>query len=372
MIETTHCQKNQILGSTFPVFILAVFLSMLTVSSAFGDEPQHIRQSIRALGMGNAFIAVANDENALFYNPAGLHAIQQHIFEILTVNATLNKNVIDLSKESGSDQTAAIGKLVGKKLYTELNLGLLSISGPGWGYSVFGTYVLDAKVRNPPVPYLQLQSYLQYGAIGGMAFSFRDETLITGVNYKVINRNGVGKDIHIVDFVNDDFADELEDDFSTKVGSSPDVGVTYIFDGYYNLEPKVAMVFRNIGGMDFGDSGEIPMTIDLGFATESELAGFDVIMALDMVDITYEATTYRSFNRNLKMGIELGMLRRTNSHHTLSFRMGRNGTYGTWGLSFNVPYLPVKLDYANWSEEVGDVGGDIEDERQSLQISFNF
>ena len=114
------------------------------------------------------------------------------------------------------------------------------------------------------------------------------------------------------------------------------------------------------------------MTIDLGFSTESEFGGFDVILAADMIDIAQEATKYKSFKRNLKMGFEIGMLKRTNSHHTLSFRAGRNGTYGSWGLSFNIPFFPLKLDYANWSEEVGHIAGDVEDKRQALQFSFNF
>jgi len=32
----------------------------------------------RALGMGGAFVAVANDANALYYNPAGLALIEDH------------------------------------------------------------------------------------------------------------------------------------------------------------------------------------------------------------------------------------------------------------------------------------------------------
>ncbi len=372
MIDITHYQIKQALRHLLSIFLLFAFLTPLGVLTAYGDEPQHIRQSIRALGMGNAFVAVANDENALYYNPAGLHYIQQHIFEILTFNATVNKNLIDVGNESSDDQSSAIGNLVGKKLYAEANLGLLSINGPGWGYSVFGSYVFDAKIRNQAVPYLELKSYLQYGAIGGMAISFFDETLAVGANYKIISRNGVGKDLHIVDFLDDDFADELEDEFSTQTGVSPDLGMTYKFDAFYNWEPKVALVVRNIGGMDFGSTGEIPMTVDLGFATESEFGGLDVILALDMIDLAQEATVYKSFQRNLKMGIEIGIWKRTNSHHTLSFRAGRNGPYSTLGFSFNIPYFPMKLDYASWSEEVGNVAGDIEDKRQALQFSFNF
>jgi hypothetical protein len=372
MIDITYYQIKQALRHLLSMFLLIAFLTPLGIRTAYGDEPQYIKRSVRALGMGNAFVAVVNDENALFYNPAGLHSIQQHIFEVLTLNATVNKNFTDLGSESDDNQATTIGKLVGKKLYVDANLGLMSINGPGWGYAIFGSYLFDARIRNPSVPYLELKMYLQYGAIGGLALSFFDETLVAGANYKILSRNGVGRDVHIVDFLDDDFSDQIEDDFTAQTGASPDFGMTYKLDAYYNWEPKVALVLRNIGGMDFGSSGEIPMTIDLGFATQSEFEGFDVILALDVIDLAQEATAYKSFKRNLKMGLEIGMLKRSNSHHTLSYRMGRNGPYSTWGFSVNIPYLPMKLDYANWSEEIGNVAGDIEDNRQAIQFSFNF
>jgi len=367
-------RKNN--GSIFTLLIKgAMIFALLTgvnTLSLFGDEPQHIRQSLRALGMGNAFTAVANDENALFYNPAGLQLLQQHIVEIISLNATMNQNMIDMSSESGNDANAFLGKLIGEKVYTELNLGLLSISGPGWGYSIFGSYALDATVRNPTVPYLDLKTYVQYGAVGGLAFDFLDERLDIGVAVKVISRNGIGKEVHIVDFLDDDFGDEIQDEFDTKSNFASDVGALYHFDQLYNFAPRLSLVIRNIGGLDFGSSGEIPMTIDMGVATESELLGFDFILAADVVDVTYQATQYKSSKRNLKIGAEMGMFKRTNGHHALSFRIGRNGTYSTFGFSFNPPLLPVKIDYASWSEEVGAVGGEKEDKRQAIQLAINF
>ncbi|MFH2128920.1 MAG: hypothetical protein ABIK68_00990 [bacterium] len=372
MIELTHYPPKRAFHPWIRPLVLLIALVVFGGTILHADEPQYLRRSIRALGMGDAFVAVANDENALFYNPAGLQSLQQHIVEILTINATLNQNFTDFSKEDSSDQSAVIGRMVGKKFYADLNLSALSISGPGWGYSLFSGFRFDAKIRNPTVPYFELLSYLQYGAIGGMAFNFLDETLLVGASYKVINRNGVRKDLHVVDFLDDNFSDQLEDDFSTKIASSPDIGVIYILEKYYNCEPRLALVVKNIGDMDFGNTGKVPMSVDVGVSTESEFAGFNMILAMDWVDLTAATTQYRSFKRNLKMGVEIGMWKRSNTHHALSFRAGRNGEYGTWGLSVNIPYFPMKIDYANWSEEVGNVAGDIEDKRQSIQISFNF
>ena len=49
------------------------------------SEPDFVRESIRARGMGNAFTAAANDEMVLFYNPAGLRSLHYNIYQILIV-----------------------------------------------------------------------------------------------------------------------------------------------------------------------------------------------------------------------------------------------------------------------------------------------
>jgi hypothetical protein len=273
---------------------------------------------------------------------------------------------------NSSNSNAFLGKLVGNKIYLEANLGLLSVSGPGWGYSIFGNTLLDNTVHNPTVPYFEIKTYVQYGVVGGLAFDFMDELLDVGATFKMVSRRGVGKTVHIVDFLDDDFSKNIEKEFDAKTLFSPDVGAIYHLDQLYNLQTKVAFVMKNVGGMDFGSSGKIPMTFDMGVSTESELVGFDIIMALDYVDITGKTTRKKSFSRNLKMGVEVGVFKRTNGHHALSFRVGRNGPYSTMGFTLNPPYIPIKIDYANWSEEVGLVGGEIEDKRQSVQLAFNF
>ncbi len=355
-------------------FLIIIFLSLFCsfTQLSFGDEPQHLRQSIRALGMGNSFTAAVNDESALFYNPAGLKSLQQHIFEIATVDLTMSQNYFDLAEEDTDDQAAFIGELIGKKLYAEVNSEVFSISGPGWGYAVFGGALADITIHNPTVPFLDITAYVQKGVICGLAFDFLDETLDIGFNVKLIERNGIQKVIYISDYLDEDFEDNLRDEMKTESSYSPDIGFIYHLNRFYNLQTKLGFVVRNIGSMEFGSSGELPMTMDIGIATESELAGFDIIMAVDYVDLTSETTEETSYQRNLKMGMEIGAFKRSNGHHALSVRFGSNGPYFTYGLTLNPPFLPLKLDYASWSQEVGTVAGDVEDKRHSVQIAINF
>ncbi len=54
---------------------LLLLLSALVATAAARKGPNH--GSIRALGMGNAFVAVAEDRNAIYYNPAGLNLLNK-------------------------------------------------------------------------------------------------------------------------------------------------------------------------------------------------------------------------------------------------------------------------------------------------------
>lgn len=353
--------------------LILLIVSGLFSQAAFGDEPEHLRQSVRALGMGGAFIAVANDEFALYYNPAGLQSVQQTIVEIVTAGATTNQNLLDLTEAETGDTTATFGDLVGKNIYTEINLGAMSITAPGWGYSTFGNLLFNSVINNPSVPFFDVKAYVQYGMVGGFGMSYLDELLDVGMAMKSVTRAGVTKTVHVYDLLGDDFNDSLEDDFSEKDSITYDLGVIYHFDQIPNLETKVAYVVRNIGDMDFASAGMIPMTMDIGISAETEIVGLDFIFAVDYVDLQNRLTKYESYLRNIKAGAEVGVFKRSNGHHALSLRMGLNASYYlSTGFSINIPGLPIKIDYAAWSEEIGFLAGKIEDKRQSVHVSINF
>ena len=160
-------------------------------------EPAFIRESIRARGMGNAFTAAANDEMLLFYNPAALRSVYYNMYEVVGFNTTTNENTINLGKSSSGFST--IGSLAGKKIYNEVNLGLLSHVNSRFGWSFFSNGLVDIQVRNPIIPYLETKAYVQTGLAGGMAWSFLDFQLDLGLGVKLVQRSGINTKLHIFD-----------------------------------------------------------------------------------------------------------------------------------------------------------------------------
>ena len=340
-------------------------------------EPAFIRESIRARGMGNAFTAAANDEMLLFYNPAALRSVYYNMYEVVGFNITTNENTINLGKSSSGFST--IGSLAGKKIYNEVNLGLLSHVNSRFGWSFFSNGLLDIQVRNPIIPYLETKAYVQTGLAGGMAWSFLDFQLDLGLGVKLVQRSGIDTKLHIFDeaiieFTEDQKTTKLQKKFASKAAFAPDAGVIYHFDSYHNMEPKVAFSLQNIGGLDFEGAGKVPMTMNIGVSTESEFNGFDMILAADYRDLADSQEMISKGNimteRNIKIGVEFGWQKLFNGHHLISIRAGRNGPYNSVGWSLNL--FGFKVDFAKYSEEIGGYAGELEDKRTSLQVSLIF
>lgn len=340
-------------------------------------EPAFIRESIRARGMGNAFTAAANDEMLLFYNPAALRSVYYNMYEVVGFNITTNENTINLGKSSSGFST--IGSLAGKKIYNEVNLGLLSHVNSRFGWSFFSNGLVDFQVRNPIIPYLETKAYVQTGLAGGMAWSFLDFQLDLGLGVKLVQRSGIDTKLHIFDeaiieFTEDQKTTKLQKKFASKAAFAPDAGVIYHFDSYHNMEPKVAFSLQNIGGLDFEGAGKVPMTMNIGVSTESEFNGIDMILAADYRDLADSQEMISKGNimteRNIKIGVEFGWQKLFNGHHLISIRAGRNGPYNSVGWSLNL--FGFKVDFAKYSEEIGGYAGELEDKRTSLQVSLIF
>ncbi|MCB0357635.1 MAG: hypothetical protein KDD40_11535, partial [Bdellovibrionales bacterium] len=63
-------------------FLTFIFLFLIpTITHA--QELFHLNTSVRALGMGNAYVAVVNDIDSMFYNPAGFAQSNQFNWTIL-------------------------------------------------------------------------------------------------------------------------------------------------------------------------------------------------------------------------------------------------------------------------------------------------
>jgi len=378
--------KNHLISRVLSLLILLGTVTPLV----HAGEPAFLRESIRARGMGNAFTAVANDEMVLYYNPAGLRSVQYNVYEILNYNLTNNTQVNapfisghgTIDPDNVNLDEGGFGNIAGKKIFIETNLGGISHVNSRFGWSIFGGLLVDLSIHNPVFPYFDSKIYFQGGAITGIAWSFLDYQLDVGVGGKIVQRAGVDTELHltsepVIEVANGNISEAVSkaiDLGDNKLAFAPDIGLVYHLDGIHNLSPKIALSVQNIGGLDFGKVGKVPMAINTGIATESELQGFDIILAADYHDLLDGHKLASDGNtlteRNFKLGLEVGWNRLFNGHHLFSYRLGRDGPYNSQGVSLNL--LGFKLDLAKYSKEVGGYAGELEDKRWSFQLGLLF
>ena len=114
--------------------------------------------------------------------------------------------------------------------------------------------------------------------------------------------------------------------------------------------------------------------MNMGISTESELGGFDIILAADYHDLTDAQKMVSKGNpiteRNIKFGTEIGWKKLFNGHHFFSVRAGRNGPYNSAGWTMNL--FGFKIDVAKYAQEIGGYAGELMDKRTSLQVSLIF
>jgi len=68
-----------------------IFVAMLQPLAA--SEPQVFIRGIRPLGMGGAFVAISDDENAIFYNPSGITQRQGSLFTLFQIPIDITDDV---------------------------------------------------------------------------------------------------------------------------------------------------------------------------------------------------------------------------------------------------------------------------------------
>ena len=140
----------------FVVIILLTLGGAYTLQAQTG-ELRRPGQGVRNLGMGNAGIGLSFDENALFYNPAGLASVDSILvgFPFLMEVSDDSVNIIkDISKLSGDSKTSEIAELLmGKRVHFR-NLIDLNLIMPFGELMTFGAAhgietQFDFGVRNP-------------------------------------------------------------------------------------------------------------------------------------------------------------------------------------------------------------------------------
>ncbi len=355
--------------------------------------------STRALGMGNAFVAVADDHSGLFYNPSMLAMREDGHLRMFVRGGTDSKSpgLFKEIKKAGSDAKALpedqkatpyvnlIQSHYGDNFYYRIPTVGMVWARPGWGFTFIPADLsLDIGVHRQIGPMLNINMYLDSTLGFGYAkktnwFGNNNETS-WGMLLKAVHRVYVGQALSAGAMADGKSVFDTRDANEGLTGDV-DVGTTWkipVNHGFFHyLQPTFAIVGRNL--VDYGfktnfhfidkHSSEPPkLGRRFDFGTKFDLPKFwvfDPHLAFDIRNVGHPNWTWK---KGSHAGMELywKMFNWWKGH----WAMGMNEGYWTAGFGARLAWF--HLDLVSFGEEVGTKSQPQESRRYMMEMALDF
>lgn len=353
----------------------------------------------RALGMGNAFVAVADDHAAMFYNPAGLARLQdwQMNFEL---RGMIDKDILGLADDidgasKGNNNLAEINRILSENYGKHFSSRVPTLGWhwvwPRWGVAVIPVDLnLDMEIHQTAGPAAQVIATQDSTIALSYARSpkwFRHHKVSWGVTTKAIYRAYFNRSLNAIDFPFEPDFVKLED-AAEGFTVDADLGMLFTPDtksgGFWGwspfrvLRPTFGLTVRNIA--DYGFTSDFNLytkngspkpprlerRLDLGSMWElPDWWIFKSRFAFDVRDIGHSQWTVR---KGLHAGVEFNW--KLFGWWQGGWRAGLNQGYLTAGFTGKLGVF--QLDLATYGEEVGSSETKKESRRYMVKASLDF
>ena len=381
------------------LFLVASAVSLISLSSvsAFAQlQSEYLHQpvlSTRVMGMGGAFTAVADDYNALYYNPAGLARLDHNQF-VAEIYAGLTPSILSFETQlsgAGNNPTSIQNVLAnnfGDHFSSRVGLGGTWV-GPHWGIGFQPVDLsLELDIHGTAGVTLGVEAFqdtlLQYGH--GWSFG-ENNSLSVGIAPKAVYRASIQQDLTIFNIISSGSGGSIFQPSEANEGLFVDfdLGAMYTFqipdDGWFkwlkNAKPTVAFAVRNVLDLqtpaDFhlysSQSSAYPAQLQRRFdvGTNFVLPEFWVFKPHFMIDFRDLGTAQASFIKCSHVGAEL--LWKAFGWLNGGYRVGLSEGYFTAGLSAELGVF--LLDLAAYSEEIGTTSDPRQSTRYMAQLSVD-
>lgn len=405
------------------VFAVLIGLSYPNVFAAVEDPPLFIR-GIRPLGMGGAFTALADDQNAVFYNPAGLTQRQGSLLTVVEFPIAVSQDFLDfydffeenddnfdkfdeLSAAKQVDLINEINNTV-SKLNSRIVLGpqVNYLSGSGlfnWGVGLYSSLNTSIRLRMDIItPAADIAAYGDVALIIPFAMAWNDVNvtyfpgrsftvpgkLSVGANYKSILRTAIVEKRYDVTML-----DSYEPLAQIGKGWELDISSLYEMSPRWTFGLMISDITRNkikysyTSDVNKADDGTESITekdsyvasirsqVNVGVAYRPQ--GFyyfpgkyfksnnRLTLLADLRDIidSDKKLLGETFWTKLHLGAEYQWF-------LFQFRGGLNQGYPTIGLG--VSLLAFKVDYAYYTDEMGLFAGQRPESNHMVSLALRF
>lgn len=319
-------------------------------------EFRELYRGARAQAMGNAFTAVADDEQAIYYNPAGLAGIPGYTLTYASIDVETSSDAITTAVNSASTVKNVSGDTVNKFMGRNIrgHLALTpSLVAPNFGVGVLADAAFGLYPRNQALPQLRLGYQVTNGiqlATGwsvtnprrraGGARSGKSD-LRVGVAAKMLNRRGGFRDIPLIEAfsVSPDTVFNLASTWGHAYGL--DLGLQYLREIAPRTTLSLGAAWTDLGDTYFGDNVDaVKNNLSAGIAARYTLARMRATLSLEQRHLNLDT----DWRKRTHIGGEFKM-------PFLSLYGGLNQMYLTYGLAFDAWLFRVTA--VTYAEEIG-------------------
>ena len=346
--------------------IMCIFMSS---NLAVAGELKWTHYGVRPLAMGNAYVAVADDYNALFYNPAGLARLDTWHGELINPQLGVSSNTItaiqDFSKLASSNSSGVEATLntfesmTGKPQW--LNIGftphlVVPGFGLGIGLDIGGSMVIHRST---------ISADLDAGASAvvpiAFAKNFFEDRLSLGLAIKGVFKQGVEREFSLADITA--FSKKTQtssgNNLSDYIVAGRGVGVDFglLFTPVSAGEPTLGISVADIGGTPYTSTSVNSVKMGTPRPREPSLnagisfkpiksEGYYVLTTMDIHAINQPI----HFSKKLNFGAEWGLSK------VLKIQAGLH--QGSLGGGFQLDAWLLVLRFATYTEQLGHVAGE--------------
>lgn len=383
-------------------FVLCSFGTTWAADENVSNKIHHHYQAPRALGMGDAFVAVANDYSAIFYNPAGL-ARRENGQINLSMNFAGTSKFMDLYKDledindsgkSEPDKQTDYFNLIEKNYGSYYSLRLAPVEGiwvrPKWGVALIPADVsVQMSMHRQVGPAINTTVYADTTLAVGYGDDVHDVPhgrLSWGVTGKFVNRGFMSKPITATELAADTEVIKKED---LKEGYTVDADVGVLWtpelpdESFWSLlrltRPTFGAVVRNVAETGFGQSmkllnkegGEgkperLYRVLDVG--SRWEYPSFWIFGGRGVMDVRDIGHPRFNWRKGLHLGFEFDWT--VTSWWKGHYRVGMSQGFWTAGLSAELGIF--NLDLVSYADDVGTYNTAIESRVYATKLSLDF
>ncbi len=326
------------------------------------------------MGMGNAFVAIADDEQSLFMNPAGLAGNQKYSFHLLDTDLSISSDVV-MGGVNGIRTVAGLkGTLDEIDKFVELVMGKNMVGRaqmttvlltPNLGIGILVSSEVAVLAQNRALPEITLgyitTNGLQAGYGGAVARPFRKKgELRLGVAGKLLYRRGSYNRLTMMELLsmNKGQLESITGSFGMGIGL--DLGAQYLHKVNKRLTLSGGVAMTDIGNTSFGPKAmAIEQNLTSGVAAKYSYGHSSLTLSYDYRHML-APVDWRKKNH---LGAELAF-------PFLRLWGGLDQVYFTYGGSVDLWLARISL--VSWKEEFGAFVHQNPARHYTLHLSMKF